>query len=89
MGKLDGFQSGDMIPQIYLYAPAGGTITNLVASDGSALSSTTQDGLEAYLWFRPSLLPSKSITLTYTVTTAPNPEEELSFYHMPTLTAYR
>ena len=89
MGKLDGYQSGDMIPQIYLYAPAGGSITNLVASDGSSLSATTQDGLEAYLWFRPSLLPSKSITLTYTVTTAPNPEEELAFYHMPTLAAYR
>lgn len=89
MGKLEGYQSGDMIPQIYLYAPAGGTITNLTASDGSQLSSATQDDLQAYLWFRPSLLPSKSITLTYTVTTAPNPERELSFYNMPTLTAYR
>lgn len=89
MGKLEGYQSGDMIPQIYLYAPAGGTITNLTASDGSQLSSAIQDDLQAYLWFRPSLLPSKSISLTYTVTTAPNPERELAFYNMPTLTAYR
>lgn len=89
MGKLDGYESGDMIPQIYLYAPAGGTITNINTSDGSTLSSATQDGLEAYLWFRPSMRPSKGISVTYTVTTAPNPEEDLTFYHMPTLTAYR
>lgn len=89
MGKLDGYESGDMIPQIYLYAPAGGTITNINTSDGSTLSPATQDGLEAYLWFRPSLRPNKGISVTYTVTTAPNPEEDLTFYHMPTLTAYR
>lgn len=89
MGKLDGYESGDMIPQIYLYAPAGGTITNINTSDGSTLSFATQDGLEAYLWFRPSMRPNKGISVTYTVTTAPNPEEDLTFYHMPTLTAYR
>lgn len=89
MGKLDGYESGDMIPQIYLYAPAGGTITNINTSDGSALPSATQNGLEAYLWPRPNMPPSKGISVTYTVTTAPNPEEDLTFYHMPTLTAYR
>ncbi|MCI8468345.1 MAG: DUF4012 domain-containing protein [Eggerthellaceae bacterium] len=89
MGRLDGYESGDMVPQIYLYGPAGGTITNITASDGASLSPVIQDGDEAYLWFRPHLKPSKSIDLTYTVTTAPNPEEELGFYHMPLLTEYR
>lgn len=102
MGERD-YEQGDMQPFLYLYAPADGTISNLVAtntSTGTAVNFAEgiHDGLQMF-YIPPTgeelqrsenpLLPGQSIVCTYTVTVSADAESELAVMKTPTLTEYR
>ena len=101
MGKFDDYESGDMEPFLYIYAPAGGSISNLQSVNASTGASVdfaegTHEGLQ--LFYIPytngyrsetPLLPGQSIVCTYSVTVSAAAKSELGVMQMPTLTAYR
>lgn len=75
----------DMLTNVYLYAPAGGTITNLQYSgvDGFSLNSATHNGLEVHFGLL-HLLGQQSETITCTVTTSKDATESLTLRMMKT-----
>ena len=84
-----GFTQGDMAPYIYITAPAGGSISNMTASNGQSFAETEYRGVQVLSMKRESLKPGASITCTYTVTTAADAEAALDVATTPTLTQYR
>ena len=99
MGERE-YDPGDMQPFLYLYAPAGGSISYLQATNTSsgeavALSEATHEGLQLFYTApvehrsETPLLPGQSIVCTYSVTVSAEAESELGVMKMPTLTEYR
>lgn len=94
---------GNMVPFVTLYAPAGGTInlvsaTNTDTDEEIPMEKTTYDGLEVlYIpgkgtgWeynTHVAMGSGQALQFDYTVTTAAG-ADELTVMSMPTLTAYR
>lgn len=75
----------DMLTNVYLYAPAGGTITNIQYSgvDNFALNPATHNGLEVHFGLL-HLLAQQSETITCTVTTSKDATEPLTLRMMQT-----
>lgn len=75
----------DMLTNVYLYAPAGGTITNIQYSgtDGFSLNPATHNGLEVHFGLL-HLLAQQSETITCTVTTSKDATEDLTLRMMQT-----
>lgn len=75
----------DMLTNVYLYAPAGGTITNIQYSgvDGFSLNPATHNGLEVHFGLL-HLLAQQSETITCTVTTSKDATEPLALRMMQT-----
>ena len=99
MGERE-YDPGDMQPFLYLYAPAGGSISNLQATNTSsgeavAFSEGTHEGLQLFYTApvehrsETPLLPGQSIVCTHSVTVPAQAESELGVMKMPTLTEYR
>lgn len=65
-----------------LYAPAGGTITDVVASSGS-MKEATHNGLQVF-YQDVRLMPGESFQVTYTVTVSAEAAEELDVRVTPT-----
>ncbi len=95
------YEQGDMQPFLYLYAPAGGSISDMQATNtatGEAVNLTkgTHEGLElfytpyvsGYLSETP-LKPGQSIVCTYEVTVSAAAKSDLEVVKTPTLTQYR
>ncbi len=77
---------GGMCTVVYLYAPAGGTITNLTTVGvGAQFSSTTVDGLQVYRG-HVVLDPQHREVISYTVTVSADAESELRLRSTPTCT---
>lgn len=72
----------------YFFAPAGGTVSNFVASNGQNIRLTTYDGMELGFMDQFLLNPDTPITVTYLVTTAPGVETPLTFSQTPTAQDY-
>ena len=101
MGKYDTYDSGDMEPFLYLYAPCGGSISNLKSantSTGSSVNFTEGSYGNLQVYYVPyvneyrsetALLPGQSIVCTYDVTVSAAATSDLSVMQMPTLTQYR
>lgn len=63
--------AGDMVFRLYLYAPAGGSLSGQSVTGGDlALSDATHEGLQVSFG-QLRLLPGETCTVTYTVTTSP------------------
>lgn len=99
LGGIDK-SSGYYEPFIYLYAPAGGTIQNLQASNGASFSTTEYRGLQVTytqdvsgdpVWPRPSnpLYPGQPATISYDVVLPASVSGELAVSSVPTLQQYR
>lgn len=75
----------DMLTNVYLYAPAGGTISNIQYSgvDGFSLNPATHNGLEVHFGLL-HLLAQQSETITCTVTTSKDATEPLTLRMMQT-----
>ncbi len=95
------YEQGDMQPFLYLYAPAGGSISDMQATNtatGAAVNLTkgTHEGLELYYTPYVSeylsetpLNPGQSIVCTYEVTVSAAAKNDLEVVKTPTLTQYR
>ena len=90
---------GDADPFIYFYAPAGGTISDVTASNGATLGKATYQGLDvtftcqvgdyAVLPKPNNPLPVEStVTYSYSVTLPAGVEGDLQLATTPTLTKY-
>lgn len=90
---------GDADPFIYFYAPAGGTISDVTASNGATIGKATYQGLDvtftcqvgdyAVLPKPNNPLPVEStVTYSYTVTLPAGVEGDLQLATTPTLTKY-
>ena len=74
---------GDMVTGLYLFAPAGGTISDVQATGG--VFSTTQCSVYGFDVWRCQLndAPQEATTVTYTVTTSPEATEPLAVDRTP------
>ena len=88
-GALSGFDIDNLYPEIFVYAPSGGSISNFSATNGAQFVETEHEGLQVFHASRPDLRDGESISCTYDVTVSPEATEELSFMSTPTLTKYR
>lgn len=90
---------GDADPFIYFYAPAGGTISDVTASNGATLGKATYQGLDVTFTCQVgdfSVLPKpnnplpveSTVTYSYTVTLPAGVEGDLQLATTPTLTKY-
>lgn len=84
-----GGNDGAMISNLELFAPMGGTIENLQLSRDIPYGDTNYEGLQLIYINNFRLSRNDPLTITYTITTAPNPETELTFSTTPTLQEYR
>ncbi len=77
----------DMINYVYIVAPAGGSISNMVCTDDSgaqaALSETSYEGHQMFT-NTIQILGSKSVTYSYDVTVSANAENPLGVDTTPT-----
>lgn len=90
---------GDADPFIYFYAPVGGTISDVTASNGATLDKATYQGLDVTFTCQVgdfSVLPKpnnplpveSTVTYSYTVTLPAGIEGDLQLATTPTLTKY-
>lgn len=89
IGDIYDYEYGILYPCLYIYAPAGGSISNLESNSSVAFEEAWHDGLQAFKAWRTVLRPDQPIVCTYTVTTAPSAEQEMKIVCTPTLTEYR
>ena len=85
---ITGGAGGTITSAAYFFAPAGGTVSDFVASNGQKIQIKTYNGLELGFMDRFKLDPNKPITITYNVTTAPGVETPLTFSKTPTAQDY-
>lgn len=83
------FRDGNMLPWIYITAPAGGTITDFTTSDGQVFSQGTYKDLQVWYIQEGSIPPGGELTCTYTVTVSKDAKEPLGLSATPMLTEYR
>ena len=88
-GALAGFDIDNLYPEIFVYAPTDGSISNFSATNGAQFVETEHEGLQVFHASRPDLRDGESITCTYDVTVSADATEELRFMSTPTLTKYR
>lgn len=87
-GRLEGYEWGNLYPDILVYAPVGGTISNISASNGIVFTETEHKGMTLYKAGSADLRAGDTIVVSYEVTTCEG-ADELTFKATPTLTAYR
>lgn len=87
-GYLDGFDQDNLYPEVFIYAPTGGSISSFEASNGAQFVEGEHEGLQLFHASRPNLRAGESIVCTYEVTCAAG-ADRLSFMATPTLTKYR
>ena len=81
-------QNGDMVLRVWLYAPAGGSIENVVCGPGTMseetieFSGATHMGLQVMVGY-VRLLPGEELTVSYDVVCSPDAVEELEFDTTP------
>ena len=83
-----GGQGGNITSAAFFFAPAGGTVSDFVASNGQKIQIKTYNGLELGFMDRFALKPDIPIVITYNVTTAPGVETPLTFSKTPTAQDY-
>lgn len=74
---------------IHLFAPAGGTIKNVSADGGLVFRYDNYHGLALAYAKNLYLQPGQTVSMVYTVTTAPGEQADLGVSMTPTLSAYR
>ena len=89
IGDFDNYEYGVLYPVLFIYAPAGGSISNFESNADAEFVTMQHNGLQVLRSWEPSLRPGEPIVCTYTVTTAPNVTQEMKIVCTPTLTEYR
>lgn len=81
---ISGGLDGSMRTVAYFFAPAGGSVENFTADNGQTIQYKTYNGMSLGFTDQFLLRPNASITITYTVTTAPGVDTPLTFSKTPT-----
>lgn len=84
-----GSYGGTITGYIHIFAPAGGTISDIKTSNGGRMYTGTYHNLDVAYMFGNSIAPGSSITITYKVTTAAGVTTPLGVNSTPTLQNYR
>ena len=84
-----GSYGGTITGYIHIFAPAGGTISDIKASNGGRMYTGTYHDLDVAYMFGNSIAPGAGITITYKVTTAAGVTTPLGVNSTPTLQNYR
>lgn len=85
---ISGGQGGKMVGVAYFFAPAGGRVSNFDASNGRNIQKKTYHGLELGYMDVFMIKPGETVTVTYSVTTAPGVDTPLKFSKTPTAQDY-
>lgn len=88
-GYILGSYGGTITGYIHIFAPAGGTISDIKASNGGRMYTGTYHDLQVAYMFGNSIAPGSQITVTYKVTTAAGVTTPLGVNTTPTLQKYR
>lgn len=88
-GVQEGYEYGVLYPTLLIYAPAGGSIGDFATNNGVEFAQMQHNGLQVLEARNAALASGQPIVCTYTVTTAPNVEQEMEIVCTPTLTEYR
>ncbi len=76
---------GNMIEEVMLYAPAGGTISNIDCDLGNTFTQGTYSSLQTWrTGTQIQIAPQHEAVITYTVTTSPEATSELTVRTTPT-----
>lgn len=84
-----GMDMGNMKPNIYIFAPAGGTVSNFSASNNMMMVPGEYQGLQLGYHFWTYFPLGEKIVITCDVTTAPGVETPPVVSKTPTLQNYR
>ena len=84
-----GNYGGTITGYIHIFAPAGGTISDIEMSNGDTMYTGNYNNLQVAYRFGNSIAPGSSITVTYKVTTASGVTNPLGVNSTPTLQNYR
>ena len=84
-----GSYGGTITGYIHIFAPAGGTISDIKTSNGGRMYTGTYHNLDVAYMFGNSIAPGANITITYKVTTAAGVTTPLGVNSTPTLQNYR
>lgn len=84
-----GAYSGGIRGYLHLFAPAGGTISDIETSSGDAMHRAEYQGLQVAYKFGVAVDPGRDFVVTYKVTTAPGVKTVLGISQTPTLQDYR
>lgn len=84
-----GLYNGNLEGLLHLFAPNGGTISDITTDNGVAFSEGSYKGLQVFYNTDVVIAPQTSMTITYKVTTATGVTDPLRLRSTPTLTNYR
>lgn len=84
-----GAQNGGIKGFIHLFAPEGGTISDITTSNSMKMVLDEYEGLQLAYNLNFVVYADKTITIKYKVTTAPGVDEPLTVSKTPTLQEYR
>lgn len=85
---ISGGNGGAIGGSAYFFAPAGGTVSDFVTSNGVSIEYETYHDLQLGYMRIFSIYPDKPVTVTYNVTTAPGVDTPLTFSKTPTTQDY-
>ena len=84
-----GSYGGTITGYIHIFAPAGGSISDIEMSNGDTMYTGNYNNLQVAYRFGNSIAPGSSITVTYKITTASGVTNPLGVNSTPTLQNYR
>lgn len=87
-GYITGY-TGGITGSIYLFAPAGGSITELTADNGRTVLTENYRGLDLGYLIDLTVMEATPVTLHGRITTAPGVDVTPKLVVTPTMTAYR
>ena len=86
---ITGGAGGVFSGSAYIFAPAGGTVSNFASESQIYIREDIYHDLALGYLRSLCIRPGQSLTITYDITTAPGVETELTFSKTPTIQDYR
>lgn len=86
---ITGGAGGVFSGSAYIFAPAGGTVSNFASESQIYIQEDIYHDLALGYLRSLCIRPGQSLTITYDITTAPGVETELTFSKTPTIQDYR
>lgn len=85
---ITGGNKGAFRGSAYFFAPAGGSVSDFAADNGSPIAQNEYQGLQLGYLQSLNVNPGQTVEVTFRIATAPGTEEPLAISQTPTLQAY-